>query len=196
MSGDDYRNSICVGVSGLGVDGRLAQRGRLEEKAGPLSGCDSVGLIDVLQGPIRWLNVAACNSPYSSMTGHRILCGVPDSDLTQSLPRAKIRPVLVRQVPIVGKVVALRWKGKDHAKGVMDSLDNDSSLKQLMLGANKEMGFWDDPGIEWNIRLHPDLWMWVIGPVFGVERLTRPKTWECLQKIAQYLAPTSISASS
>ena len=187
MSGDDTRHAICVALSSLGVDARLAERGRLEEKAGPLSGCTSVGLIDVLQGPIRWINVAICSSPFTSLIGHRLLCGVPDSNLSHSLPHAKISAVPVKEFPVVGKVVDLRWKGEDHGTGIIDRLGHDSGLKRLMLEVKKELSWSSDPEIEWVIRFHPDLRSWVIGPVFGPNLVAREKIWQCLQKIARHL---------
>ena len=187
MSDDDTRQSICLGLSSLGVDARLGERGRPEEKAGPLSGCTSIGLIDVPQGPIRWINVAECDSPWQYSKGYRILCGVPASKLSKSLPRAKISAVLVKAFPVVGKVVDLRWKGDDHGTGVIDRLGDDSSLKNLWLEARKE-SWWEDVGTEWVIRFHADLSSWVIGPVFHPHLMAREKIWQCLQKIAAHFA--------
>ena len=96
-------------------------------------------MIDVLKGPIRWINVAECHgnaAPEAQLgTGYRILCGVPISNLGQGFPRAKISAVLVKEFPIVGTVVDVRWKGEDHGTGVIGSLDDDSSLKSLWLEA-------------------------------------------------------------
>ena len=48
------RESFCAHLQSLGIDVHMAERGRAEEKIG---NAGSLGLIDVAEGPIRWVNL-------------------------------------------------------------------------------------------------------------------------------------------
>ena len=51
---DKSRDELCAHLRILEIDAQLAPRGRKEEKIG---GEGSLGLIDIPEGPIRWVNV-------------------------------------------------------------------------------------------------------------------------------------------
>ena len=92
----------------------MAERCRLEEKIGKPWVCDSLGLIDVLEKPILWVNVVACTSINRNgihETGYRVVCGIPDPNLTHTFPKTRIEPALKKNFPLFGEVVDVRWKG-------------------------------------------------------------------------------------
>ena len=62
---DKKRDELCAHLQSLGIDAQLAPRDRKEENltTGPpasyilVDSPNSLGLIDISQGPIRWVNV-------------------------------------------------------------------------------------------------------------------------------------------
>ena len=70
---DRTRDRICAGLQRLGIDAQVATRGRPVERVG---GSGSLGLIDINDGPISWVNVlSATPLPYCSLR-------IEDSDTT------------------------------------------------------------------------------------------------------------------
>ena len=54
---DHARDDLCAGLRRLGMNAKLAQRGRPEERIALHADHLSLGIIDISQGPIRWINV-------------------------------------------------------------------------------------------------------------------------------------------
>ena len=53
----DERELVCAGLRRCGVDAQIAERGRPEEKIFSERGTESLGVVDIAKGPIRWVNV-------------------------------------------------------------------------------------------------------------------------------------------
>ena len=53
---EDTRVELCTALKSLGVDAQLAARGRVEEKI-HFDPRQSLGVLDIAEGPIRWVNV-------------------------------------------------------------------------------------------------------------------------------------------
>ncbi|MFC2032742.1 hypothetical protein ACFLUS_05250 [Chloroflexota bacterium] len=51
---DKTRDELCAGLCHMGIDVRMSERNRAEEKIG---GRNSMGVIDIPDGPIRWIKV-------------------------------------------------------------------------------------------------------------------------------------------
>ena len=76
------REDICAHLRGLGIAVQMAPRGRAEEKiyTGPRR---SFGVVDITEGPIRWVNVTSATVAWGGSdddTGipHYLVYGFPD----------------------------------------------------------------------------------------------------------------------
>ena len=72
------RDNICAGLRTLGVDAQMEMSRRAAEEAIRIGWC--VGVIDISEGPIRWVNVCSYYTDY----------GVPDLRLGPDSPRLRI----------------------------------------------------------------------------------------------------------
>jgi len=57
MLRDKTRDKVCARLCAIGVDARMAERGRPEEKLGCIGLKRSLGLVEICGEPIRWINV-------------------------------------------------------------------------------------------------------------------------------------------
>ena len=121
---DSAPGNICAGLQQMGINAQIAARGRYEEKigVGKIGGGDSLGIIDIPEGLIRWINVRRVRSggggpavgTYHYFTDY----GVPDPKLGPDWRGKEIRSVRVKTFPLFGKVVELRWKGDDSSQKI------------------------------------------------------------------------------
>ena len=58
---DKAREKIYSGLCAIGIPARLAEKGRPEEAFGKGQG-KSLGLIDIEEGPVRWINILGVSS--------------------------------------------------------------------------------------------------------------------------------------
>ena len=132
---DHRRDVICADLVSMGIDAKMAERGRPEEgwEAGHriskgLGAYRSLGLIDITGGPIGWLNPGDIPGGQGGPRPYRLIqCGVPDVSLTDG-PGAHIRSVSARGFPGFGSVVKVGWVGDDLGRGIIQRLDDDDSL--------------------------------------------------------------------
>ncbi len=131
---DHRRDNICADLVSMGIDAKMAERGRPEEnwEAGHrslgLAGYRSLGLIDISGGPIGWLNPGDVPGGQGGPRPYRLIqCGVPDVSLRDG-PGAHIRSVRVKEFPVLGSVVNVRWVGDDLGRGIIQRLADDASL--------------------------------------------------------------------
>ena len=128
QAGDD----ICFRLRLMGVEARMAARG---EKIG---GGGSLGLIDIGEGPIRWVNVRkliGLGDPGDTERYTEYL--VPDLRIASVLPQVRIWTEDARDRWFFGKVVGLRWKGHDSGFGILDRLRRDLSLNPPLLNGER-----------------------------------------------------------
>jgi len=57
MLRDKTRDKVCTRLCAVGVDARIAERGRPEEKLGCIGLKRSLGLVEIHREPIHWVNV-------------------------------------------------------------------------------------------------------------------------------------------
>lgn len=68
--------------------------------------------------------------------------GVPDSRI---LPKIQLRSVRVKNVPVFGRVVGVRWQGDDKGTGVAERLTYDQALKAAIISARVEISLYTVP---------------------------------------------------
>lgn len=160
---DHTRDDICAGLQRLGIDARIGERER--------------DMIDIPEGPIRWVNVRKEHyvNQHSSGTSYYTDYGVPDYRLASSLRGLEICSVRVKTFPIFGQVVDLRWEGKDLGLGLISRLNSDISIKRPIIESR-----------DVTIRTHGKYNRYWIISTHTTEVPSR-ELWDCYQKIAQHL---------
>ena len=188
----DLMDDTCAELQALGIDAQKAECGRPEEKIGVegnqnldrfcLNGI-SLGLIDIPEGPIRWVNIRS--EPSESGIIYYTNYGVPNPRLGPASPEMHIYSVRKKNFPLVGKVVDLHWKGrgwyytpapvKNQGLRIIDRLKSDILIKHPLI---KE---------SYDVKIHAsrDHGCWIIstetrGPV-------SEDLWNCYQAIARHL---------
>ena len=132
---DHARDDICDALRLMGVDARMAGRGRGEEKIG---GSGSLGIIDIPEGPIHWVNVRKINDlDAGGSTDRYTEYLVPGPRIVSVLPRVHIWTEQVRDRWIFGEVVGLRWKGDDSGFGILNRLRFDLSLNPPLMNSGR-----------------------------------------------------------
>ena len=127
----DKITSFYTGLQSLGISAQILPRGRPEESIRQ----GSKGLVDIPEGPIRWINLRRVTSHSGSglVTGYFIDYGVPDLRLGPNSPKLIIKSVRIKNIPLLGEIVDLRWKGKDEGLGIIGRLNSDTSLKRPIM---------------------------------------------------------------
>ncbi len=170
---DKARDKICNSLQVLGIDAQMAERGRPEEKIG---GKDSLGLIDIPEGPISWVNVRKeYSGGESGSTDYYTDYGVPDPRLGTNFKGAVIFTHRKKKFPLFGKVVDLYWEGNDFSDlGIIDRMNSDISIKHPIM-ETRDVEIWP----------HDDHGCWII----SVESKEPPseELWNCYQTIAKHL---------
>ena len=181
--GENPREVVCEALQGLGVDAHLAPRGRPEEKIdshGAL-GRGSIDLIDIGNGPIRWVSVRFEGRPTEAgwLTAYHVEYGVPDPRVGEGFPKCRIESVLVKSSPVVGRMVDLYWEGEDFGLGVISRLNNDHQLKKPIVEES------------WGVRIKAiggyNCWIISTPSGFPVPPCPSEELWNCLHTIARHL---------
>ena len=171
---DHARDNICAGLQSLGMDAQMADRGRPEED----SGGGSLGIIDIVDGPISWVNVRKVNSGSQddASVDRYTDYGVK---VSYRLPNATISLVSRKNFPLLGEVDEADWRaeGSDTESGLVAGV-----LRRL----------WEDVQVRRAIIATRDVeitrsWLgcWVVSTDTN-EAPTR-RAWDCYQAIARHL---------
>lgn len=213
---DDTRDELCTALKNLGLNAQMAARGRVEEKIyfGPRR---SLGVIDIAEGPIRWVNVTEETSTWGGGDDPDFLdfvvYGVPDSRVGPGFPEVRLKAVWVKTFP--GQITGVRWKGEDFGLGIVDRLSQDVSLASAMLDGAKLGNNWHPETSTWrvepgrHVKNFLNATWWFLGYVGFPRRvprmeiraypypscwmLTTPtlapskQEWDCYQAVAQHL---------
>ena len=162
------RRELCDTLLEIGVPARLAKGRQPEEEYG--SG-RYAGLINIGDGPIRWININIVPGGVDYPGRYVIEYGVPDS---RDLPEVSISAVFARTLPAIGRITAVRWEGKDGGLGILGRLNRDASLGESVMEKQCDL----------TIRSRPKHGCWLIvnhWPALSA------RLWSCYQKIAGHL---------
>lgn len=174
---DHALDELCAGLQALGIPAQMSVRGRPEEKITSGRG-KSLGVIDIAGSAIRWVNVKKRATSGGQYGGGGIYWyaeyGVPDPNMGLTYPSVNIESIRVKKIPLIGKVIGLRWKGKDFGLGILFRLTGDVSLAQPIIAS-------DDLEIE----AYPEHGCYLL----TVQRCSAPSEmlWNCYQTIAGHL---------
>ena len=153
----------------------MAERGRVEEGINNSWINRSLGVIDLTEGPIRWINILKRDGSKNSPPKWWINFCIPDERPVLIHKEVKVRTVREKSFPLFGKVVDVAWKGEDYGTGLVYTLTNDESSKALATAIgnlkirsySKEFQGWT---LEVDSRFSPT-----------------SQDWEAIKKIADHL---------
>ena len=181
----------------------MGTRGEQEEQVGrggnllfPLT-LGSIGLIDIGEGPIGWVNLrwarransGNLGSSYSSYTCH-LDYGVRDLRLRP--PGVTITSTLIRKfLGSFGRAIDMKWRDDGRGLAVTDRLNGDSSIKKPIMQSAAPLMTYRNTLF---ITSHPREGCWVIeteSPAKETWAAPSKEFWDCYQRIAKHLiAPT------
>ena len=166
---DKTRDRLCAALCAMGIDARLAERDRVEEEFG---GKGSIGLIEIPEGPIRWVNV--CKRGYNPETHYYTDYGVPDPRLEPDSQEPFMHSVRNKTFLGFGQVVDVQWEGEDWGTGVIDRLNSDHQLKHPIMESH-----------DVKIEAIGDYGCWIIS--IKTRDIPSEELLSCYQTIAQHL---------
>ena len=172
---DKTRDNLTHALNSLGVEAEMAERGRTEEKVHNAWWNRSLGVIDLPEGPVKWINIIKKDQSKDSPPMWWINHCIPDERPISGSREIDVKTVRKKTFPLLGKVVAVDWKGKDHSTGLVNRLSYDQAMKDLatrigdirIRSYSKEFQGWT---LQVAKRFEP----------------TR-QDWQTIQKIADYL---------
>ena len=185
---DKTRDNIAKALNSLGLRAEMAERGRPEEEICKRTFTRSIGVIDVAEGPFRWVNIVKQDgNQYSPTRWWTVFC-LPDEgrddqpdDLryVDNRQAVDIKTSREKSFPLFGRVTAVTWTGDDRGTGLFDTLSGDPAVVRLA----KKVGCLEISGYNNEFR----------GWTVQVDTGLRPKRqdWEALLWIAEYLLPPS-----
>ena len=128
---DKSRDELAYALNSVGVKAEMAERGRAEEKVEDSWYQRSLGVIDILEGSIRWVNILKRDAGQHNPPKWWVVLGIPDERSISSHQEIKIKTVRKRTFPLFGKVVDVVWKGYDGDTGLVNTLSLDVTTKTL-----------------------------------------------------------------
>ena len=193
---DKTRDKVYAGLQTLGVDARMAERGRPEEHVGEDFG-KSLGLMEIRGSPIRWVNVlkeTEGGGPTSTVN-YTIAFLVPNPTIQREVHLKTIRE---KSVPVVGRVVDLQWQG-NFEEG-FNGLMIEKAIRNQSLTRLREMVRWLNEDVSLNenlIRLNADVHIrgYPKYDYWAILHISGSFEWDCLETIARHLLEPAESES-
>jgi len=172
---DKSRDELAHALNSVGVKAEISERNRVEEKIDNSWNQRSLGVIDIPEGPIRWINILKRDGSDKSPPKWWVVLGIPDERPISSTQQIRIKTVRKKSFPLFGKVVDVIWKGHDGGTGLITTLSGDVSTKALA----KRLG-------NLGIKSQSDGFQ---GWILIIDKRFRPTSqdWETIEKIAEYL---------
>ena len=184
---DKTRDNLANALNSIGVRAEMAERDRPEEGICKRTFTRSIGVVDIADGPYRWVNVVKQDgNQYSPTRWWTVFClpdeerNVAPQDLREIDNRqfVNIKTSREKSFPLFGRVTAVSWEGDDHGTGLLDTLSGDAVVTLLA----KKVGCLEVAGYDKEFQ----------GWTVQVDTGLRPKRqdWEALLRIAGYLLPS------
>lgn len=138
----------------------------------------SLGTIEISKCPIRWVNILVAKG-YEDPVDHICVFIIPDKRI-RGIPPIHLKTVGHKNLPWIGMVTSLSWKGNVNDSDITSRFDNILSLNQTIIdGLNNRTG----SNIE--IDTESSLGRWVL----TVNEIPTPKLWKCYQILGHELLP-------
>ena len=171
---DKTRDNLADALNALGVGAEIAERGRSEERA-CASWAQSLGVIDIAEGPVRWVNVVRQSNQYGSRWW--LVFGVPEdsADLRGRRKEIKLNTLRTKSFPLIGRVTNIAWTDNGNAGRLRTALTNDREVKAFVRKhGDVEIRNDDEHFLGWTLR---------IGKRFKPSK----QDWEGIRAMAEHL---------
>jgi hypothetical protein len=198
------RYTLCQGLRDADIQARVVERGRKEETiAGGLLG-NSLGVLEIRDTPVRWVNIIEHPGSRFAPTTHTNVYIVPDEQLHGG-GYFDLRSVPVRSSSVHGRVIDLRWEasftGSRLSIATGDTQNTrEQRLAELFTGDTALTERLIRLGDTIRIRSVPNYWCWAISSgSYEVGRSGPEETgmvpsveqWDCYLTIARHLTDFS-----
>jgi len=180
---DKYRDRLAYALNSVGVKAEMVERGRAEEKVENSWYQRSLGVIEIPDGPIKWINILKKDGGKDSPPRWWVVMGIPDDRSVSAHQETKIKTVRKKNFPLFGKVVDVTWKGSDGGASLVDTLSVDVAIKTLAKNiGNLEIKSQTNGFQGWTLTVDRRFngWSWKAGTPTNQD-------WETVQKIADYI---------
>jgi hypothetical protein len=175
---------LCKSLGVIGVHAQLAVKGRSEERYFGVGSYKSLGLIEISQSPIGWVNPGKCDT--GDKVFYKTVYGVPDS---RNLPVLNIYALRNKSFPLFGKVLDVQWKPIDDT-GIAKALTNDSAIRALIMKLGR---FFTDPIVS---SQGTGFWLIIDGQPTDLAvsgRIPSLEEWSLYEAIAKRLLATPLT---
>jgi len=193
--GDSLSMEFCALLKSWGVKARIKNRVRDVELMSISGHGPTFCIIDIEEGPISWISIQweaktklirdpldhILDNSYDryDYVARSVEYGIPDQRLMthlagELLPQLRIRLGRIRILPIVGKIISVRWKGNDIGMGIIAWLNQDISLKKSLVTS---------PELEISAHYYHSRWIMSV----KTSNLPSKNLWDCYQLIARHL---------
>lgn len=175
---DKTRDNLAHALNSLGVRAEMAERGREEEKVHNAWWNRSLGVIDLSEGPIRWINVIKKDQSKESPPMWWVNFCIPDERPISGGREIDVKTVRKKSFPLVGRVIGVEWRGKDHSTGLINRLTYDQAAKDLATRrGNVRIRSYENEFQGWTLQIESRL-------------EPNRQDWNAIQDIAEYLLST------
>ena len=129
---DKTRDTLAEALQTLGVPAEMAERGRPEESLGKRLFCRSLGVIDIKEGPIAWVNTIKKDGNDKSPPQWWFIFGIPDNRKMPKESAIKLTTLRKKSFPLFGQVLDVSWRGKDMGTGLISVLSEDTTVDEMV----------------------------------------------------------------
>ena len=176
---DKSRDDMVQRLNATGVKATTAERGRSEENIRSGRFHRSLGLIDIEEDVINWINVVRIKSrDKNGPSRYRTVFAIPDATIPLEHEALRVTTVRKKSFPIFGKVVGIHWKSEEKLNPLVELFAKDEEVEALVTEVG-DVQIHTHPGIfqGWTIEIL------TVGSVFEPHKVH----WNVIHKIADYL---------
>ena len=176
---DKSRDDMVQRLNATGVKATMSERGRPEEGIRSGRFHRSLGLIDIEEDVISWINVVRIKSrDKNGPSRYRTVFAIPDATVPMDHEALKVATVRKKSFPIFGKVVGIHWQSEEKLNPLVELFTKDEEVESLVTEVG-DVQIHTHPGIfqGWTIEIL------TVGSVFEPHKIH----WNVIHKIADYL---------
>lgn len=176
---DKSRDDMVQRLNATGVKATMSERGRPEEGIRSGRFHRSLGLIDIEEDVINWINVVRIKSrDKNGPSRYRTVFAIPDATVPLEHEALKVATVRKKSFPIFGKVVGIHWQSEEKLNPLVELFTKDKEVESLVTEVG-DVQIHTHPGIfqGWTIEIL------TVGSVFEPHKIH----WNVIHKIADYL---------
>ncbi len=170
---DKSRDELTDALNALGIFASMAERGRAEEGIQKPWGKRSLGIIDIPDASVRWINLVKQDGSRYSGPQWWLVFGVPDD---ASFPAVRLSTARRKSFPLFGRVIGVEWRGDDGGTALTQMLAADPAVSALAIRRG-------------NLEVRRYAELFFSGWTIQVDRRFDPghEDWAAIERIAEIL---------